>query len=48
MVLNNQYFLTFTTDRSQKKKGELRAFRTRSEQHNVEIVAARRMLVPGP
>lgn len=48
MVLNNQYFLTFTTDRSQKKKGELRAFRTRSEQHNVEIVAARRMLVSGP
>ncbi len=48
MVLHNQYFLTFTTDRSQKKKGELRAFRVRSEQHNVEIAAARRVLVPGP
>src|SRR5579862_1154740 len=48
MVLDNQYFLTFTTDRSQKKNGELRSFRVRSEQHNVEIVAARRMLVPGP
>ncbi len=48
MVLHNQYFLTFTTDRSPKKKGELRAFRVRSEQHNVEIAAARRILVPGP
>lgn len=48
MVLHNQYFLTFTADRSPKKKGELRAFRVRSEQHNVEIAAARRVLVPGP
>ncbi len=48
MVLHNQYFLTFTADRSPKKKGELRAFRVRSEQHNVEIAAARRILVPGP
>ncbi len=48
MVLHNQYFLTFTTDRSPKKKGELRGFRVRSEQHNVEIAAARRIFVPGP
>jgi hypothetical protein len=48
MVLHNQYFLTFTTDRSTKKKGELRAFRITTEQHNVEIAAARRILVPGP
>lgn len=48
MVLHNQYFLTFTTDRSQKKKGELRAFRVRAEQHNVEIAAPRRIFVPGP
>lgn len=48
MVLHNQYFLTFTTGRSQKKEGELRAFRVRSEQHNVEILAARRIFVPGP
>ena len=48
MVLHNQYFLTFTTDRSQKKKGELRGFRVRAEQHNVDIAAARRIFVPGP
>jgi hypothetical protein len=48
MVLHNQYFLTFTTDRSQKKKGELRSFRVRSEQHHVEIAAPRRIFVPGP
>lgn len=48
MVLHNQYFLTFTADRSQKKKGELRAFRVRAEQHNVEIAAPRRIFVPGP
>jgi hypothetical protein len=48
MVLHNQYFLTFATDRSQKKKGELRAFRIRAEQHNVEIAAPRRIFVPGP
>ena len=48
MVLHNQYFLTFTTARSMKKKGELRGFRVNTEQHNVEISTAREVFVPGP
>lgn len=47
MVLHNQYFLTFTTPRSGKKGGELRGFRTSTEQRNVEISHARDVLVPG-
>jgi hypothetical protein len=47
MVLHNQYFLTFTTPRSTKKNGELRAFHVSTEQHNVEISAARYVWVPG-
>lgn len=47
MVLHNQYFLTFTTARSMKKNGELRAFHVSTEQHNVEISAASEILVPG-
>jgi len=47
MVLHNQYFLTFTTARSKKSKGELRAFRVNTEQHNIDISAAREVFVPG-
>lgn len=47
MVLHNQYDLTFTTARSSKKNGELRGFHVSTEQHNVEISAARNVLVPG-
>ncbi|MBZ5695494.1 MAG: hypothetical protein LAN36_09030 [Acidobacteriia bacterium] len=47
MVLHNQYFLTFTTARSKKAKGDLRAFRVNTEQHNVDISAAREAFVPG-
>lgn len=47
MVLHNQYFLTFTTARSSRKNGELRGFHVSTEQHNVEISAARDVLVPG-
>jgi hypothetical protein len=47
MVLHNQYFLTFTTPRSTKKKGELRGFRVSTEQHNVELAHAREVWVPG-
>ncbi len=47
MVLHNQYYLTFTTARSAKKNGEIRAFHVSTEQHNVEISAAREVLVPG-
>jgi hypothetical protein len=48
MVLHNQYYLTFTTARSTKKKGELRGFRVTTEQRHAEIAAAREILVPGP
>ena len=47
MVLHNQYSLTFTTPRSTKKNGELRGFKVSTEQHNVEISAARYVWVPG-
>lgn len=47
MVLKNQYLLTYRTDRSKKKKGELRQFRVRTELRNVEISAADRAFVPG-
>lgn len=48
MVLRNQYFLTFATNRSKKAKGELRAFRIKTEQKDVEISSADRVFVPGP
>jgi hypothetical protein len=48
MVVHNQYFLTFETARSTRKKGEFRRFRVRTEQHNVEISAADTVFVPGP
>src|SRR5579863_9119859 len=47
MILHKQYLLTFTTGRSMKKKGEFRRFRVTTEQHNVEVSAAREILVPG-
>jgi hypothetical protein len=47
LILHNQYYLTFTTPRSTKKKGELRRFKVSTEQQNVEISAARLILVPG-
>jgi hypothetical protein len=47
LILHNQYYLTFTTARSMKKKGELRRFKVTTEQHNVEISAPRAILVPG-
>jgi hypothetical protein len=48
MVLHNQYFLTFTTPRSTKPKGEFRGFKVATEQRNVAITAAKRGFVPGP
>jgi hypothetical protein len=48
MVLKNQYWLSYATDRSKKAKGELRKFRVRTEQKEVEISAADRIFVPGP
>jgi hypothetical protein len=48
MVLKNQYWLTFQTQRSKKEKGELRGFRVRTEQRNVDISSADKIFVPGP
>lgn len=48
MVLHNQYFLTFTTPRSTRLKGELRAFKVTTEQTNVSLTAPSRVFVPGP
>ena len=47
-VLKNQFFLTYATERSKKKGGELRGFRVHSEQRNLEISHASRVFVPGP
>jgi len=48
MVLKNQYWLTWTTDRAKNAKGELRSFRVHTEQANVEISAPNKIFVPGP
>jgi hypothetical protein len=48
MVLHNQYFLRFTTARSNKKKGEFRGFKVTTEQRNVAITAASQVFVSGP
>ena len=48
MILRNQYFLTFAAERSKKAKGELRPFRIKTEQKDVEISSADKVFVPGP
>lgn len=46
LVLRNQYFLAWTTNRSKNSKGELRGFKVTTEQRNVEIKAAEKVFVP--
>jgi hypothetical protein len=46
LVLRNQYFLAWSTNRSKKEKGELRGFKVITEQHKVEITAAQKVYVP--
>jgi hypothetical protein len=46
LVLRNQYFLAWTTNRSKNSKGELRGFKVSTEQRNVEIKAAEKIFVP--
>jgi hypothetical protein len=48
MILKNQYWLGWNTNRPSKGKGELRQFRIKTELKNVEISAADRVWVPGP
>lgn len=47
-VLKNQFFLKYATERSKKKGGELRGFRIHTEQRDVDISHAQKVLVPGP
>ena len=47
VVLNNQYWLKFDTPRSKKKNGEMRSFRVRTEQKDVDLSTATRIFVPG-
>jgi hypothetical protein len=46
LVLRNQYFLAWTTNRSKNSKGDLRSFKVSTEQRNVEIKAAQKVFVP--
>jgi len=48
MVLKNQYWLSWATERAKKPKGELRGFKIRTEQRGVDISAADKIFVPGP
>lgn len=46
-VLKNQYWLTFTMNRSKKAKGDLQRFRVRTELKDVEISSPDSVFVPG-
>lgn len=46
LVLRNQYFLGWPTNRAKNAKGELRSFKVTSERHGVEITAAQKIFVP--
>lgn len=47
-VLKNQYWLTFSTPRSEKKNGEMREIQVRTEQRKVKLSHAKQVFVPGP
>ena len=47
MVLRNQYFLTWATNRSRSAKGDLRVFKVTSERKDIEITAPQKVYVPG-
>jgi VWFA-related protein len=47
LVLKNQYFLGWQTNRSKNAKGELRGFKVSTERSGVEIKAAQKVFVPG-
>lgn len=46
-ALDNQYLLTFEINRSNKKSGELRPLRVRTEDSGVKLYAPQQVLVPG-
>jgi hypothetical protein len=47
MTLGNQYWLTFTMPRSEKKDGEMREIQVRTEQRKVKLHHAKEVFVPG-
>lgn len=47
LILKNQYFLTFATNRSKNDKGEYRGIKVLTERRDVEIKAADKVFVPG-
>jgi hypothetical protein len=48
MVLHNQYFLTVSVPRSNKKNGDFRNLKVTTEQRNTSITAQYDIFVPGP
>jgi len=46
-ALKNQYWLTFTTPRTEKKNGEMREIQVRTEQRKVKLHHAKQFFVPG-
>ncbi len=47
MVLHNQYFLTFATPPSTRKKGDFRSLKVTTEQRNVSITTQTEVFIPG-
>jgi len=47
LMLKNQYFLTFSTNRSKSEKGDLRGIKVLTERRDVEIKAPDKVFVPG-
>jgi hypothetical protein len=47
LVLKNQYFLAWMTNRSKNSKGELRSFKVTTERSGAQITAAQKVYVPG-
>jgi hypothetical protein len=47
MILKNQYFLGFKMEAPKNAKGQLRSFKIKTEQKNVDISSADQVFVPG-
>ncbi|MGA8145096.1 MAG: hypothetical protein WB987_14510 [Candidatus Acidiferrales bacterium] len=47
VILKNQYFLTFATNRSKNDKGDFRGIKVLTERRDVELKAADKVFVPG-
>jgi hypothetical protein len=47
LILKNQYFLTFATNRSKNGKGEYRGIKVLTERRDAELKAADKVFIPG-